>query len=134
MQLGLPAAWNVTSGLPAYQMAQSYNDANQPTTTTLTAVGASYSFTQVYDSSNGVLQGLSNTTSSTANLASLSYNEYAQLGYSTVQPPPRRASPARRSTTTPICVRSASPPPGCPAAATADRFSVIVAPTTWRAT
>jgi hypothetical protein len=80
MQLGLPAAWNVTSALPAYQMAQSYNDANQPTTTTLTAVGASYSFTQVYDSSNGMLQGLSNTTSSTANLASLSYNEYAQLG------------------------------------------------------
>src|SRR5579885_2983931 len=80
MQLGLPAAWNVTSALPAYQMAQNYNDANQPTTTTLTAVGASYSFTQVYDSSNGVLQGLSNTTSSTANLASLSYNEYAQLG------------------------------------------------------
>src|SRR5579885_1149524 len=80
MQLGLPAAWNVTSGLPAYQMAQNYNDANQPTTTTLTAVGASYSFTQVYDSTNGVLQGLSNTTNSTANLASLSYNEYAQLG------------------------------------------------------
>src|SRR5579885_525588 len=80
MQLGLPAAWNVTSALPAYQMAQSYNDANQPTTTTLTAVGASYSFTQVYDSSNGVLQGLSNTPSSTANLASLTYNEYAQPG------------------------------------------------------
>src|SRR5579885_2257618 len=80
MQLGLPAAWNVTSALPAYQMAQSYNDANQPTTTTLTAVGASYSFTQVYDSSNGVLQGLSNNGNSTANLATLSYNEYAQLG------------------------------------------------------
>ena len=44
------------------------------------AVGASYSFTQVYDSTTGVLQGLSNNGNSTANLATLAYNEFAQLG------------------------------------------------------
>ena len=80
MQLGLPSSWNVSSSLPAYQMAQAYNDANQPTTTTLTAVGASYSFTQVYDSTTGSLQGLSNNGNTTANLATLAYNEFAQLG------------------------------------------------------
>src|SRR5579885_1502584 len=79
MQLGLPSAWNVSS-LPTYQMTQAYNDANQPTTTGLTAIGASYSFTQVYDGTNGTLQGLANNGNATANLAQLAYNEFAQLG------------------------------------------------------
>ncbi len=80
MQFALPSTWSVTTSLPLYQLALSYNDANQVTTTTATAGTAAYSFSPVYDSTNGVLQGLSSGTSgSTANLASLAYNEYAQL-------------------------------------------------------
>ncbi len=45
----------------------------------LNAVNATYSFTQVYDPTNGVLQGLSNNGNSTSNLATLAYSEYAQL-------------------------------------------------------
>jgi len=32
MQLGLLSAWNVSTSLPIYQIAQSYNDADLPTT------------------------------------------------------------------------------------------------------
>jgi len=59
MQLNLPSSWNVGNALPAYQMTQAYNDADQPTTTSVNAVNAAYSFTNVYDPTNGVLQGLS---------------------------------------------------------------------------
>jgi RHS repeat-associated protein len=76
MQLTLPSGWNVTSALPTYQLAFLYNDANQVTTTSATAGTAMYTFTQVYDPTNGVLQGTSNNGSSTANLATLAYNEY----------------------------------------------------------
>src|SRR5579883_2927439 len=80
MQLGLPSGWNVTSALPAYQLTQAYNDANQPTTTATAGSQASYTFSQVYDPTNGVLQGLSNNGNATANLATLAYNEFVQLG------------------------------------------------------
>ncbi len=79
MQLSLPSAWNVSTALPTFQVTQAYNDANQPTTTSANAVNATYSFTQVYDPTNGVLQGLSNNGNSTSNLATLAYSEYAQL-------------------------------------------------------
>jgi RHS repeat-associated protein len=79
MQLSLPSSWNVTSALPGSQLALLYNDANQVTTTSATAGTAMYTFTQVYDPSNGALQGLSNNGSSTANLAQLAYTEFAQL-------------------------------------------------------
>jgi RHS repeat-associated protein len=79
IQLGLPSGWNVSAGLPVYQEAMSYNDANQVTTTSTTEGSAGYSFTSVYDPTNGVQQGLSNSSLSTANLATLSYNEYAEL-------------------------------------------------------
>jgi len=39
--------------------------------------GQGYTFTQVYDSTTGVLTGLSNKTGSTANLATLIYNAHA---------------------------------------------------------
>ncbi len=79
MQFGLPSSWNVTASLPTYQVALLYNDANQVTTTSATAGSAMYTFTQVYDPTNGALQGLSNNGSSTSDLATLAYNEYAQL-------------------------------------------------------
>ncbi len=79
IQLGLPSSWNVSAGLPVYQEAMSYNDANQVTTTSTTEGSAGYSFTSVYDPTNGVQQGLSNSSLSTANLATVSYNEYAEL-------------------------------------------------------
>jgi YD repeat-containing protein len=78
-QLGLPSSWNVTASLPSYQLAISYNDANQITTTSATAGSATYSFTPIYDATNGSLQGLSSGSIATANLATLAYNEYAQL-------------------------------------------------------
>ncbi len=78
VSLALPSGWNVTA-LPSYQETMLYNDADQLTTTSTTG-SAGYTFTNVYNSTNGVLQGLSNNTNSTANLASLSYNEFAQLG------------------------------------------------------
>ena len=86
MQLSLPTAWNVTTALPTYQLTQAYNDANQPTTTSTQAGGtAGYTFTQVYDATNGSLQGLSNNGTATASLATLSYNANALLSQLTFQ-------------------------------------------------
>ena len=81
LQVTLPSAWNVTTALPTYQLAQSYNDANQVTTTTTSTnpVGQGYTTTQVYDSTTGVLTGLSNNGTASANLATLLYNARAQL-------------------------------------------------------
>lgn len=79
MILGLPSSWSVAAALPTYTVTQSYNDANQPTTTSTSANGIGYTFTQVYDSSNGALQGLSNNSSNTANLATIAYNANALL-------------------------------------------------------
>ena len=78
VQLGVPTGWNVSAGLPTYQETMLYNDANQVTSTSTVAGSAGYTFSPVYNSTNGVLQGLSNNGTST-NLATLSYNEYAQL-------------------------------------------------------
>ncbi len=81
MSFSLPGSWNVTSGLPTYQLAQSYNDANQPTTTTTSSTpsGQGTTTTQVYDSTTGVLTGLSNNGTASADLATLVYNARAQL-------------------------------------------------------
>ncbi|MBE3560403.1 MAG: RHS repeat protein, partial [Ktedonobacteraceae bacterium] len=77
---GLPVSWNVTAALPSYQLNQSYNDADQPTTTQ-TQVGGqtSYTFSQAYDSTTGVPTGLSNTTTAVPNLATLGYDVHGQL-------------------------------------------------------
>jgi YD repeat-containing protein len=83
LKLTLPSSWNVTTALPTYQMASSYNDANQLTTVTTSTVAANgnstpgYTMTQVYDSTTGLLVGLGNTSSQVANLASVLYNENA---------------------------------------------------------
>src|SRR6266571_4569363 len=78
--LSLPSSWNVTTALPTYQVSLSYNDANQPTTSTTSTLnpsGAGYTTTQVYDSTTGVLSGLSKNSNAIANLAALSYNSNA---------------------------------------------------------
>ncbi|HVB21445.1 MAG TPA: RHS repeat-associated core domain-containing protein [Ktedonobacteraceae bacterium] len=83
LKLGLPSGWNVTNALPTYQMAVSYNDANQPATMATSTVKANgnstpgYTVTNVYDSTAGTLVGLSNNGNPTANVATLLYNEYA---------------------------------------------------------
>lgn len=80
LQLTLPASWNVITALPTYQMTQAYNDAKQQTTTQTTVGGQpGYTFTQVYDSAIGQLTGLSNNSTGTATLATLSYNAQAQV-------------------------------------------------------
>ncbi len=61
---------------PLYQIALSYNDADQLTTTQTTVGGqAGFTFTQSYDSTLGLLNGLSNTTTAAPSLVGLSYNE-----------------------------------------------------------
>ncbi|HLG63995.1 MAG TPA: RHS repeat-associated core domain-containing protein [Ktedonosporobacter sp.] len=75
LQLGVPSSWNVTTALPTYQENVSYNDANQLTTTQTTVGGqAGYTFSQAYDSTTGLLTGLSNNTTGTANLATVGYD------------------------------------------------------------
>ncbi len=77
----LPSSWNITSALPSYRVQYSYNDANQLTTTATSTSpsGQGYTTTQVYDSTTGVLTGLSNNGTASANLATLLYNARAQL-------------------------------------------------------
>jgi RHS repeat-associated protein len=61
--------------LPLYEQTSAYNNANQPTTTQTTNGGQpGFTSTQVYDSTTGVLTGLSSNTTAAANLATLSYN------------------------------------------------------------
>jgi len=89
LALALPSGWNITTALPVYQLSQSYNDANQPTSTqTSTIVGTQqtpgYTFTEVYDGTSGnntgALIGLSNNLGATPNVASLLLNENALPG------------------------------------------------------
>ncbi len=81
MQLTWPGSWGVTTPLPTYQRATSYNDANQPTTTTTSTspAGQGYTTTNVYDSTTGALIGLSNTGSANANVATLTFTPRAQI-------------------------------------------------------
>ncbi len=80
MQLTWPGSWGVTTPLPTYQITSSYNDANQPTTTTSTnPAGQGYTTTNVYDSTTGALIGLSNTGSANANVATLTITPRAQI-------------------------------------------------------
>ncbi len=45
LSLGLPGAWNVTTALPSYQQAATYNDADQVTTTTTSTIPTGQGFT-----------------------------------------------------------------------------------------
>src|SRR5258708_31879832 len=45
LSLALPSAWNVTTNLPAYQQATTYNDADQVTTTTTSTIPTGQGFT-----------------------------------------------------------------------------------------
>ncbi len=75
LQLSVPSSWNVTTALPTYQLNLSYNDANQLMTTQTTVGGqAGDTFSQAYDSTTGLLTGLSNNTTGVANLATLGYD------------------------------------------------------------
>jgi RHS repeat-associated protein len=72
LALSLPSSWGVTTALPAYQLSQTYTDANQPesTQTSTIANGTStpgYTFTQDYDSTTGTLVGLSGNLLYSAN-------------------------------------------------------------------
>lgn len=75
LQIGVPASWNVTTALPTYQLALSYNDDNQLTETQTSAGGQTgYTFSQAYDSTTGQLTGLSNNATGAANLATTGFN------------------------------------------------------------
>src|SRR5260370_3634813 len=78
LSLGLPSAWNVTTNLPTYQQASTYNDANQVTTTTTSTIpsGQAFTTTLAYDSTRAP-SGLINNPSSTPALAALDYNARA---------------------------------------------------------
>src|SRR5260370_41645386 len=80
LSLGLARGWNVTTNLPTYQQATTYNDANQVTTTTTSTIptGQGFTTTMAYDST-GAPSGLSNNGTNTPNLATLVYNARAQL-------------------------------------------------------
>ena len=83
MQFGtLPSDWGITTSLPSYLAQYSHNDANQLTTTatSTTPSGQGYNTTQIYDSTTGVITGLSNqANASSANLATEVYNARAQV-------------------------------------------------------
>jgi RHS repeat-associated protein len=74
-----------TYGLESYTHTQSYNDADQPTTTqTFTTKPfydpeLAYTFTQVYESTSGGLIGLSDNSVSAANLATQSFDAHEQV-------------------------------------------------------
>ncbi len=81
-KFALPSSWNVTTALPTYQLTQTYTDADQPEktqTSTQNPYAAGYSFAPVYDSTLGVVTGMSNDGTQTANLATLSYTVNALL-------------------------------------------------------
>jgi len=81
MQLTATGGTLTFPSFPTYQMALSYNDANQLVTTTTSSTnpsGLGYTTTNVYDSS-GHLSGLSNNTTQTADLATLNYDTHAQV-------------------------------------------------------
>jgi len=84
LSFSLPGSWGVSSPLPTYQLATSYNDADQVTTTTTSTnpAGQGYTTTQVYDANMGALTGLSNNGNNTANLATIGYN--ARAGIDTI--------------------------------------------------
>jgi RHS repeat-associated protein len=77
--LNLPNSWNVTTPLPTYQMALTYNDANQldtTTTNTLNPSASGFTTKQLYDPTLGTQTGLSDGSRVVANL---SYTVSAQL-------------------------------------------------------
>ncbi len=84
MALTLPSGWNVTTALPTYQLSQSYNDADQPTTTQTSTIAngqstPGYTFRQIYDSTTGALIGLANNSTNAADLVTQLLNNNAQL-------------------------------------------------------
>ncbi len=81
MQFGLPSSWNVNTPLPTYQLALTYNDANQITNTTTSTITngqptTGYTTMPVYDNASGAVTGL-DTPSGV--MASLSFNAHALL-------------------------------------------------------
>ncbi|MGB8346061.1 MAG: RHS repeat-associated core domain-containing protein, partial [Ktedonobacteraceae bacterium] len=87
-QVGLPSSWNVTNALPTYQLALTYNDANQVTNTTTSTINSQgqstpgYTTIPVYDSATGALTGLDTNTTS---LATMQFNTNALLSTLTLQ-------------------------------------------------
>jgi RHS repeat-associated protein len=80
LQVGSPSSWNMSTALPTYQMTQAYNDANQATTTQTTVGGKTgYVFSQTYDSTAGLINGLSNNRVGVANLVTLGYDIHGQI-------------------------------------------------------
>ncbi|HZS77549.1 MAG TPA: RHS repeat-associated core domain-containing protein [Ktedonobacteraceae bacterium] len=80
LQIAVPSGWGLTTSLPLYQEATSYNDAGQPTMLKTTVGGVTgYTIGEVYDSATGTLTGLNNTGSGSANLATLAYNPQDQI-------------------------------------------------------
>lgn len=80
LQISLPSSWNVTNALPTYQMTQAYNDADLPTTTQTTVGGqSSYTFSNAYDSTTGMVAGLSNNATGIANLATVGYDTHGMM-------------------------------------------------------
>ncbi len=87
MQLTWPGNWGITNPLPTYQIASSYNDADQATTTTTSTnpAGQGYTTTNVYDSTTGALVGLGNTGNANANVASLTFTPHGLINTITLQ-------------------------------------------------
>jgi RHS repeat-associated protein len=88
VQFGLPSSWNVTNALPTYQLALTYNDADQVTNTTTSTINSQnqstpgYTTIPVYDSATGALTGLNTDTTS---LATMQFNTNALLSTLTLQ-------------------------------------------------
>ena len=87
LQLTWPGSWGVTNPLPTYQLAASYNDADQLTTTSTSTnpAGQGYTTTNVYDSTTGALVGLGKTGSANATVASLTFTPHVLINTITLQ-------------------------------------------------
>ncbi len=80
MSIAVPSSWNLTTALPTYLETQGYNNNDQPTMTQTTVGGApGYTFSQAYDSTTGMLTGLSNNATGVANLATEAFNAAGQV-------------------------------------------------------
>jgi YD repeat-containing protein len=80
MQISASGGFLAFPSFPLYQEAFSSNDANQETTVQTTVGGqAGYVFTNAYDGTTGVLNGLSNTATGTPTLAALTSNTRALI-------------------------------------------------------
>jgi RHS repeat-associated protein len=75
LQIGFSGGSIAFPTFPQYQETMTYNDADQSMSTQTTTGGQpGYVFSNAYDSTTGVLNGVSNNTTGAPTLASLSYN------------------------------------------------------------